>query len=252
MFYLDPNPAGKPAVVLLHGLGTDSASWGFQIPALLSKGMRPIIPDIPGFGKSPYPQKNWIIPGAAAELIGLIHTLPAPVPIVGISMGGVLAIQIALDHPECVERLILVNTFASLRPRRFKDLSYLVIRFIRANLLGVQAQAGMVAWRIFPEAGQEPLRKILVESILQSDPAIYRAAMRTLGLYDVRKKLGQIRQPALVVTGALDSTVPPEVQAVLAEKILAARQVIIPGGRHAVIADQPERFNQVMLDFLLS
>ena len=67
MFYQDPNPAGKPAALQLHGFGMESTTWGFQISALLSDGVRPIIPDIPGFGKSLY----------------------------------------------CVERLVLVNTFAN-------------------------------------------------------------------------------------------------------------------------------------------
>jgi 3-oxoadipate enol-lactonase len=109
----------------------------------------------------------------------------------------------------------------------------------------------MVAQRVFPEPDQEPLRKILVESILQSAPAIYRAAIRSLGLFDVKKRLAEIKIPTLVVTGMLDSTVPPAVQAVLAANIPGAEQVLIPGGRHAVIADQPELFNKVLLDFLL-
>ena len=252
MFYTDSDPSGIPAVLLLHGLGTDSASWGFQVPALRAKGVRPIILDIPGFGKSSHVKGHWSIRGVAAEIARLVQSeLPAPLALVGISMGGAIALQIALDFPDCVERLVLVNTFAALRPTRLKDLSYLAIRFLRANLLGIQAQAEMVAYRIFPEPDQKPLRKILIESILQSDPAIYRAAMRSLGLFDVKKRLAGIRKPTLVVTGTLDSTVPPEVQAVLAAKIPGAKQVLIPGGRHAVIADHPDLFNQVLLEFLL-
>ncbi len=252
MYYEDPNPNGKPAVLLLHGLGADSASWSYQTPVLLSQGMRPIIPDIPGFGKSRYVNKRWSIPGVTVELAGLVTDLSAtPLVLVGISMGGTLALQLALDFPQCIERLVLVNTFASLRPRRFSELSYLAIRFLRANLIGVKAQAEMVAWRIFPRSNQAELRKMLIESIHHSDPAVYRAAMRSLGLYNVTKKLGKIRNPTLVITGTEDSTVPLAAQADLAEKIPGAKQVFIPGGGHAVTVDQPERFNQVMLDFLL-
>jgi len=252
MFYADPNPAGKPAVLLLHGLGTDGQSWGFQIPALLSNGVRPIILDIPGFGKSSYGKRNWNIPGVAAEIARMmVDVLPSPLSLVGISMGGTIAIQIALDFPECVERLVLVNTFASLRPRRLRDMAFLITRYMRVNLLGIEAQAELAAQRIFPEPDQEPLRKILIATILQSDPAVYRAAMRSLGLFNVKSRLAEIRKPTLVVTGTLDSTVPPAVQAVLAARISGAKQVLIPGGRHGVIADHPELFNQVLLDFLL-
>jgi 3-oxoadipate enol-lactonase len=252
MYYEDPNPTGKPAVLLLHGLGADSQSWGFQVPALISNGVRPIILDIPGFGKSSYRKRNWSIPGAASEIVRIIaNELPTPLSVVGISMGGTIAIQIALDFPDQVERLVLVSTFAVLRPRRLKDLSFLLIRYMRANLLGVQAQAEMAAQRIFPEPDQEPMRRILIETILQTDPAVYRAAMRSLGLFDVKKRLAEIRKPTLVVTGTLDSTVPPAVQAVLAANIPGAKQVLIPGGRHGVIADHSELFNQVLLEFLL-
>ncbi len=252
MFFEDPNPSGTPAVVLLHGLGTDVQSWGFQVPALISNGVRPIILDIPGFGKSSYGKGIWSIPGVAAEIARMMaNELPAPLCLAGISMGGTIALQIALDFPEGVNRLVLVNTFAALRPRRMGELAYLLMRYVRANLMGIQAQAEMVAQRIFPEPDQEPLRNILIESILHSDPAVYRAAMRSLGLFDVKKRLPEIKIPTLVVTGTLDSTVPPVVQAVLAVKIPGAKQVFIPGGRHAVIADHPELFNQVLLDFLL-
>jgi 3-oxoadipate enol-lactonase len=252
MFLEDPNPAGKPAVLMLHGLGTDNQSWAFQLPALLENGVRPIILDIPGFGKSPYGKRKWSIARVAAEIAGMIgKALPVPVTLVGISMGGTIAIQIALDFPGCVERLVLVNTFAALRPRRLNDLAYLVVRFLRANLRGIQTQAELVAQRIFPEPDQEPLRKVLIGSILQSDPAIYRAAMRSLGLFDVKKRLAEISIPTLVVTGTIDSTVSPTVQAVLAANIPGAKQVLIPGGRHAVIADHPDLFNRVLLDFLL-
>ncbi|MBE3067962.1 MAG: alpha/beta fold hydrolase, partial [Chloroflexi bacterium] len=54
LHYLDPNPAGHPAVLLLHGLGADASSWTLQLPALTGAGFRPIATDIPGFGQSPY------------------------------------------------------------------------------------------------------------------------------------------------------------------------------------------------------
>ncbi len=195
---------------------------------------------------------HWSIPGVAAEIARMMaNEWPAPLALVGISMGGAIALQIALDFPGCVERLALVNTFAALRPRRMSELAYLGMRYLRANLMGIQAQAEMVAQRIFPEPDQEPLRKILIGTILQTDPAVYRAAMRSLGLFDVKKRLAEIKIPTLVVTGTLDSTVPPVVQAVLAAKIPGAKQVLIPGGRHAVIADHPDQFNRVLLEFLM-
>ncbi len=90
LHYLDPNPSGHPVVLLLHGLGADSSSWTLQIPALTGAGFRPIAPDTPGFGHSPYDGAGWSIPRVAAglaELLEEIHT--GPVHVVGLSMGGI-------------------------------------------------------------------------------------------------------------------------------------------------------------------
>jgi Predicted hydrolases or acyltransferases (alpha/beta hydrolase superfamily) len=249
--YLDPNPTGNPVFILLHGLGSNSTSWGYQIPVLLGAKTRPIPVDLPGFGKSIYSERNWnirIIAGKTAEFVRRIS--PTPCTVVGISMGGTIALQLCLDYPELVERLVLVSTFATLRPKRLHECVYLISRFIKANLRGVNAQAEMVARRIFPKPEQEVLRQTLKQQILQADPNAYVSAMRALGLFDVTKRLHEISVPTLVISGKDDTTVPLENQSELTRKIHGARQVIIPGGGHAIIAEQPELFNQVLLEFL--
>jgi 3-oxoadipate enol-lactonase/4-carboxymuconolactone decarboxylase len=108
----------------------------------------------------------------------------------------------------------------------------------------------MVAHRIFPNPEQELLRQALTRQILQADPKAYVSAMRALGLFDVTKRLHEISVPTLVISGRDDTTVPLENQAEMASKIPGAQQVIIPGGGHAIIAEQPVLFNQVLLEFL--
>jgi 3-oxoadipate enol-lactonase len=249
---LDPNPTSPRPVLLLHGLGADSESWFFQFPVLVEAGFRPLAVDLPGFGRSPAPDgQRWSLRFVAQEMIGLLDEVGCPqADVVGLSMGGVVAQQLALDWPERVRRLVLVSTFACLRPRRPGELAYLLGRFLRANLRGVHAQAEMVAWRIFPAAEQGEYRRLLVEKILQADPACYKAATRALALFDSRRRLAHLRIPTLVVTGAEDTTVSPASQAKLAQLIPGARQVVIPGGNHGVSADQPEPFNQALIAFL--
>jgi pimeloyl-ACP methyl ester carboxylesterase len=74
--------------------------------------------------------------------------------------------------------------------------------------------------------------------------------MASLGRFNSMKRLGEIRVPTLVVTGANDTTVPPNRQRMLVESIPEARQVIIPEAGHAVPVDQAERFNRELLAFL--
>ena len=250
--YLDPNPTGEHAVLLLHGLGADGESWALQFPALAAAGFRPLAVDFPGFGASPAPAGRWSIRAAARAAAGVLPSLGIDsADVVGLSMGGVAAQLIALETPHLVRRLVLVSTFACLRPKGWSETAYLLRRFALANLRGVRYQAATVAWRVFPDSDQAVLRDILIEKILAADPKVYRAAMRGLALFDSRRRLASIRQPALIISGEHDTTVPPQAQRELTA-IPGSRQVVIPGGNHAVIADQPEAFNQTLLAFLLS
>lgn len=253
LHYLDPHPDGHPAVLLLHGLGATGASWTLQLPALAEAGFRPLAPDLPGFGDSPYDGRGWSIPGVAARLAALLEELgTGPVHVVGISMGGVIAQQLALDFPALTRSLVLVNTFAVLRPASLKGWLYFLQRFIVVNTLGLEAQAKFVARRIFPDPQDAPLREALMASISSADRRAYRRAMLSLGLFDSRPRLAQIRAPALVITGERDSTVAPARQRLLVEAIRGARQVVIAAAGHAVSVDQPQAFNRALLDFLQS
>lgn len=91
---------------------------------------------------------------------------------------------------------------------------------------------------------------MLVTTISSADKKTYQEAMRSLGLFDSRRWLNKINHPTLVISGAMDTTVPPKAQLKLAEGIPGARQVLIEDGGHAVNVDQFERFNEIMMDFL--
>jgi 3-oxoadipate enol-lactonase len=170
--------------------------------------------------------------------------------ITGISMGGTVALQLAVHEPDLVNRLVLVNTFSKLQPSSFSGLLYFLFRFLLVHTLGIPTQARTVAKRVFPHPEQDYLRQNLYAQVIQSDPRAYRAAMRALARFNILNSLSEIKSPTLVITGENDSTVPPSLQKKLANAIPNAQQVIIPGGGHGVSADQPEVFNRVLLDFL--
>jgi pimeloyl-ACP methyl ester carboxylesterase len=170
--------------------------------------------------------------------------------VVGISMGGAIAIQIALDNPHLVDKLVLVNTFSHLRPEKASVWAYFALRFLLVHTTGMATQAKAVAKRVFPHPEQAELRRLLCNQILQADPAGYRAAMRALAAFDVRRRLSEISLPVLVITGGQDTTVPPVAQLDLANSIPNARQVVISQAGHAVSVDCPEEFNRSVIDFL--
>jgi pimeloyl-ACP methyl ester carboxylesterase len=251
--YLDPNPDGYPGVLLLHGLGVDGSSWAYQIQALVEAGLRPLAPDLPGFGHTPYDGRGWSIERSAGQMNWLLKELDLEeVGVVGLSLGGTIALQMALEYPARMAHLVLMNSFACLRPKRFNELAYLLGRFVVANVRGIEYQAQMVAWRLFPGMDEENLRQELIQRIIQSDPRVYRAAMRGLGLFDVRRRLKSIRTPTTIITAVNDTTVSCEVQQELVCGIHGARQIMIPDSGHAVIVDQPERVNMALVELFSS
>jgi pimeloyl-ACP methyl ester carboxylesterase len=251
LHYLDPYPSAEPAVVLLHGLGADSSSWILQFEPLAGAGFRPIAPDITGFGASPYDGTGWSVHEAAKRIADLLAQLNAlPANLVGLSMGGVIAQQMALDYPRLARRLVLVSTFSYLRPDTLRGWLYFARRAILLLTRGVPAQARMVASDLFPDPAQEPIREMLIEQICRSDPRVYRTAMRALGRYNSSRRLHEIQVPTLVVTGRRDTTVSPRNQERLVRLIPGAEQVIIAEAGHAVTVDQADAFNRTLLDFL--
>lgn len=252
LHYLDENPQGSRCVLLLHGLGATCESWMLQIPDLVACGFRVIAPDLRGFGDSTTPRKLYRIEDMSADMAALLAGLGIQkASLVGISMGGTVALGLLYGYAQFIEKAILVNTFARLRPARPADFFYYASRIVLLYAVGLQAQAKAVANHIFPKPDQEPLRQLLIEEISKADPAGYRAAFTALARFNLTAALPRVTAPTLVVTAANDTTVPLSVQNRLAAGIRGARHVIIPDAGHAVTVDQPAAFNRIMLDFLL-
>ena len=250
LHYDDPNPGGNPVVLLLHGLGATNESWAAQVPVLVEAGYRVIAPDARGFGHSTYPGHTSVHAMAADMAELLQHLEISRAHVVGISMGGTLALQLAMDHSTYVQSLLLANTFAKLRPDAWSGWLYFALRLLLVHTLGLEAQARAVVRRIFPQENQEHLREALVAQIMQADPRGYRATMRALARFNVEGRLAEIGVPTLVISGENDTTVQPKYQRALAALIPSARQMVIPEAGHAIIVDQPQAFNRELLKFL--
>jgi 3-oxoadipate enol-lactonase len=251
LHYLQSKSKGDETVFLLHGLGASSESWTLQIPVLVAEGYSILAPDARGFGQSSYPGGNTSISEMSADFAALLdHLQTGPVYVVGISMGGTHALQLAISHPELVRKLVLVNTFSRLRPSRLNEWVYFAFRFILIHTLGLNVQARAVAQRIFPRPEQQIYRQAFLEQILQADPSGYRAAMRALARFNADPYLADVHCPTLIITSADDTTVNPRIQRKLAQDIPGARQILIPQAGHAVIVDQAEKFNEILLAFL--
>jgi 3-oxoadipate enol-lactonase len=249
--YLECQAAGSPAVLLIHGLGANRLSWQFQMEALAKAGCRCITPDLPGFGDSPAMKGYLSISKLAGSMITLLDEVGIPSAVViGLSMGGTVALTMGLKYPQRVDCLGLVSTFSRLRPTSASEARYFLRRIWVVLTRGLSSQASVVAERVFPGEEQDALRIVLEEQIRQADPTTYRGVMRCLGTFNVTRQLKALHMPVIVISGADDTTVPVKVQKQMAERISGATHTIIPHAGHAVIVDQPEAFNAVMLDFI--
>jgi pimeloyl-ACP methyl ester carboxylesterase len=156
----------------------------------------------------------------------------------------------ALDCPARVRSLTLVNAFARFDLGGPGNALPLLVRMGVLGLLGLPAQAQFVVRRLFPKPEQAPLRKLAAERIAANDPATYRRMMVAIQLFDVTRRLGEITCPALVIAGDRDSTVPLRAKRLLASRIPGARFEMIADSGHATPIDQPEAFNQIVMDFV--
>lgn len=250
LHYLDANPDATRTILLLHGLGANGNSWLPQVPALVAAGYRVLAPDLRGFGQSSYPGRSGIDAMAhdAAALVRAV--VDGPVDVAGLSMGGTVALQMALDHGALVRRLVLINTCARLRPRHPAGWLFYLTRYLALYALGPRGQARLVARRTFPHAHQEELRGSFAEQIAQANWQGYLAALRALGCFNVFPRLGEVRAPTLVLSGEHDRTIPLAFQQGLVAGIAGARQVILAGAGHGMPADQPDAVNAPFVAFL--
>lgn len=249
--YHDFNKNGSPGVLLLHGLGATCESWQLQTPALVEAGYRVIAPDMRGFGQSSYPGGRNTPKIMAGDLLYLLEQLSLEkIHLVGISLGGTVALELVIAKPELVNSLVITNSFAKLRPKRISLWLFYIIRLFLVHLIGIETQANYVAQRLFPDSSDELQRRTFKEQVCQSNPHGYRSTMRSLAFFDVSAEVGKIRCPTIVITGENDSVVPPENQIELAKGIPVAQQVFISDAGHAVIVEKPGEYNQVLGEFL--
>lgn len=240
------------AILLLHGLGSCGQDWTLQVPALENK-FRVIAPDMRGHGQTDKPRSGIRVAHLASDVIGLLDALSVErAHAVGLSLGGCVAQQLALDAPARVRSLALVNTFAHLEPANPRHALMLVSRLTVLGLRGLPAQAHYIAARMFPKPEQEMLRKLAAERIASNDAATYRRLMLAIRAFDVRNRLGEIKCPTLVIAGDRDTTVPLRPKQLLVARIPGARFELIADSGHATPIDQPGVFNQLLIGFLES
>lgn len=239
---------GEP-VFLLHGLGSRGSDWQLQLPAL-SESFRVVVPDLRGHGTSPKPPGPYSVALMAADVMALMDKLGLPsAHFIGLSMGGMMAFQLAAASPERVRSAVIVNSAPELVPHSFRQQLQIWQRLTLARLTQPSQTGKFLSQRLFPKPEQEALRQRFVAEWSENDKAAYLTSMKALVGWSVLDKVGAITCPILVISGDRDYTAVEAKQAFV-DKIPGARLVVIADSGHATPLDQPEEFNRTVLTFL--
>ncbi|PAU88824.1 3-oxoadipate enol-lactonase [Pseudomonas sp. WN033] len=239
-----------PAVLLIHGLGSSSRDWEYQLPALLPH-FRVLTLDMRGHGQSDKPRRGYSIKAFAEDCLSFIEQLELNKPhLVGISMGGMIAFQLATDHPEVPGSLTIVNSAPEVIPRRPTEFAAAAKRLFFAHVLPIGTVARGLARLLFPKDEQQALREKFEQRWRENDRRAYLASLRAIVGWGVTEHLDRIVCPVLVISGDKDYT-PVEHKRNYVCRLGDARLEVISDSRHATPVDQPESFNQLLLDFLL-
>ena len=244
----ESNGSGDP-VLFLHGLGGSMHDWEAQVPAFSPK-YRVLRLDVRGHGSSDKPKGKYEVEEFTGDAIAVLRPAGAErAHVVGISMGGMIALQLALDAPAMVRSLVLVNTGPEVKAENLAERFALWQRRLFTRFMSMEKFADILAGRLFPEPGQEAMRAAFHRRWSANDPAAYRESYLALLRWSVADRIQAIREPALVVHAEFDYTT-RERKERWARKLPNARMATIAGGRHAVSMDKPEEFNRLVLGFL--
>ncbi len=252
--YYEETGSGPP-LLLIAGLSGNTLGWTLLMPALAER-FRVIAFDNRGAGRSsapPGPYSTQQMPYEAAALLDQLGVARAHV--LGHSMGGMIAQELALAHPEQIDRLVLLGTYARPRPAIHDPW---LNNWVQACERGTDPAAvalSLMPWFFTPAFMSEydQVEAALAEWL--SDPypapahgiAAQAAACRT---HDTRDRLPQIAAPTLVLVGAEDIVTPVSCSRELAEGIPGARLHVLERGGHIPDAEYPEAVAEALLAFL--
>lgn len=243
--------AGRP-LLAIHGFPHDHTLWDAQ-RAGLAPHARVITPDLRGFGTSPPPEGGLSMRAYATDLKNLLNALKAaPAVVMGLSMGGYVALAFAALFPEAIQGLILCNTRATADTPAARAARLDSAR--RVELEGVwPVVEGMLEGMTSPLSRQaDPELNGRVESMMRRQrPEGVAAALRGMAERPDRSEmLGGIKVPALVITGSHDTLIPPAESETLAATLPRARLITISGAGHLTCLENPVAFNAAVAEFL--
>ncbi|MGJ8591322.1 MAG: alpha/beta fold hydrolase [Aquaticitalea sp.] len=236
-------------LLLLHGLGSTKKDWDAQVP-FFSKKYRVIVLDLRGHGKSSKPKSDYGVELMTEDLRAFLDRLNiTSANLVGFSMGGAIAFQMAYSYPSYVETMTIVNSGPDFNDMGSigEDLLNNRTEFLKTK--GLSLLAKEISFNMFPENHQIDLRNEFEIRCKNNDYNAYYQSFVTLMNWGLGAKLKDIQTRTLVVASDMDYT-PLSFKEAYVNRMANAQLSVIKNSRHGVVIDQPEAFNMALEKFL--
>jgi pimeloyl-ACP methyl ester carboxylesterase len=231
-------------VVFIHGAGSNGNTWQRQL-AGLADVHSPLAFDFPGHGRSGGTESLKSIAAYCDCVVAFADALRLrPAVLVGCSMGGAVAMELARTHPARVRALVLVSSAA-----RF-DLPQATLDTWR-NVMRGRAQQPFTTEAFSPKTEFAVMREMWMEQV-KTDPRVRYFDLLACNQFDVSARLDAIKVPTLVIAGRDDGITPIERSEVLHKGIAGSKLVVIDDAGHAVPNEKPEAFNAALREFLVT
>jgi 3-oxoadipate enol-lactonase len=248
----DSTGDGEP-ILLINGFSSPSAVW-FRLVPLLTEHHRVLTFDNLGTGRTGVPSTPWTIEDMAeAAAAVIVAAEEASAAVLGMSMGGLIAQQLALSHSELVSRLVLVSTHPGIDLHKGDDAAVAALGQVAAKPIGEQIDS-LSKFVYGPATSATDIAEdFAVRSAHPTDPAGTTGQMQAMQAWPSRlPELSAIRCPTLVLHGQHDKLVFPECGKQLSESIPGARMTVLPGAGHQLFTDEPSLGSRAVLEFLRS
>jgi 3-oxoadipate enol-lactonase len=243
---------GDETIVLVNGLADDLETWAFQMEDLLGAGYRVLRFDNRGIGASSAPPGPYTTKLFAQDAKALVDELGITAfHMVGVSMGGMIAQEYALAHPDDLRSVTLACTYAAPGPFCSRMFSMWADMAPKLGVPFVMRDVTLWAFTVpFFEEQEETLAEFEGEMAQISQPVeIYLAQLSSIQTHDTTARLGEMGVPTLVLAGEEDILIPVRLSRRLHEGIPGSVWETTPGG-HACLWESPQPFNRAVLDFL--
>ncbi len=246
-----PAADGAAPIVLCHALGLDLHMWD-ELAAQLAAANHPVLRyDHRGHGGSAVPVGPYTMDDLVDDAARLLREWGrGPVAWVGLSMGGMVGLGLAVRHPELIKALVLANTTSKYPPAAGAVFEQR-IGAVRGG--GMAAVAESVLERYFTaafRASQPEAVAAFRAKVLKSDPAGYAATCAAVGGVDWLDRLNAVTCPTLVIAGALDVGAPVAMSQAIVERIPGAELVVFDQASHLSVVEQPAAFAAALDSFL--